>query len=141
MCVCVCARARARVCECVCVCVCVCQQTGHKQVHVDLNIFSGNSYKPAWLLLLPAWTYVKGLWQSWRQRAGGGCDHTHTLVLFHTHAPLRMSVCIIVGTSMAPARVCRDLLRTVGGWELSLACVCVCLLCVCVCVCVCRGGG
>lgn len=40
-------------------------------LHIDLNVFSCKDYKFAWLLLLPAWNYVKGLWSSWRANAGG----------------------------------------------------------------------
>lgn len=49
----------------------LCGCAGHEQLHVDLNVFSGNSYKPAWLLLVPAVNYLRGLWQSWRQGAEG----------------------------------------------------------------------
>ncbi len=43
---------------------------GQGSMHVDLSIFAGNHYGPAWLLLLPAFNYVKNLVLSWRQ--GGG---------------------------------------------------------------------
>jgi hypothetical protein len=35
-----------------------------------MNVFSGNSYKPAWLLLLPAFNYFKQLLGGWRARGG-----------------------------------------------------------------------
>jgi hypothetical protein len=46
-------------------------------LHVDANVFSGRDYKLAWLLLLPAWNFLKGIWRSWRERhqaAGGWLD-------------------------------------------------------------------
>lgn len=41
--------------------------TGQEVLHVDANVFSGKDYKLAWLLLLPAWNLLKGIWQSFRQ--------------------------------------------------------------------------
>lgn len=35
---------------------------------MDANVFSGKDYKLAWLLLLPAWNLLKGVWQSFRRK-------------------------------------------------------------------------
>lgn len=45
-------------------------------------MYSGNSWRMAWLLLLPAVNYVKGLWSSWREGQGAWCFvFPHFLVL------------------------------------------------------------
>ena len=40
-----------------------------------MNVFGGNDYKLAWLLLLPAANWVRERWAAWRaSRRGGGGD-------------------------------------------------------------------
>ncbi|KAF5834443.1 hypothetical protein DUNSADRAFT_8906 [Dunaliella salina] len=41
---------------------------GQNVLHVDANVFSGKDYKLAWLLLLPAWNLLKGIWQALRRK-------------------------------------------------------------------------
>ncbi|KAG1671540.1 hypothetical protein FOA52_011262 [Chlamydomonas sp. UWO 241] len=43
---------------------------GTNAVHVDLNIFSATDYRLVWLLVLPAWNWVRGTWA--KIRAGPG---------------------------------------------------------------------
>lgn len=47
-----------------------CVRAGSDALHVDMKLFSGNDYRLAWLLAIPAWNWLKGTWQ--RLRNGGG---------------------------------------------------------------------
>jgi hypothetical protein len=45
---------------------------GSGVVHVDMSLFSGPNYKLAWLLLLPAASWLKDKLRGWLRRGGGG---------------------------------------------------------------------
>eukprot|EP00798_Chlamydomonas_sp_ICE-L_P010149 gene10149-8052_t len=42
--------------------------SGPDDIHLDVTLFTGSDYKLGWLLVVPAWNYVKDMWQMWRSR-------------------------------------------------------------------------
>eukprot|EP00955_Chlamydomonas_euryale_P050901 354695-Chlamydomonas_euryale.AAC.2 len=42
---------------------------GGDAMHIDMNVFSANDWRLAWLLVLPGWNWLRGTWR--RIREGG----------------------------------------------------------------------
>jgi hypothetical protein len=76
-----------------------CCPAGQQSLHVDMNVYCGNSYNAAWLLVVPAWNLLKGWFQQARDAIRGGGESVRPgLLLCQPQWSCRARHCLVVQT-------------------------------------------